>query len=99
MSINNPTPRRRLVTIAFIAEYLGVTERTVRNYISAGHFPAYRIPRTRGVRLDLDEVTHSMKLIPAVRARSGANYGPKARIIDLPPQPRRVEAVNVKEED
>jgi excisionase family DNA binding protein len=76
--------RRRYVPIAVIAEHLGVTPRSVRNYIAKGLFPAYRIPGTRGVRLDLDQVNAAMKVIPATVARPGiAQFGPKARIIEL----------------
>ncbi|MGN6204112.1 helix-turn-helix transcriptional regulator [Humibacter sp.] len=83
-----------LKTIAFIASYLGVTDRSVRNYISQGLFPGYRIPGTRGVRIRLSEVQRAMKTIPAARVRNNATlFGPKARIYDLPPQPVRVEAV------
>lgn len=84
---------RTLVTIAAVARMLGVTDRTVRNYISQGHFPAYRIPGTRGVRLNPAEVQAALKMIPAVKARAGSNFGPKAKIIDLPPQPVALEAV------
>lgn len=76
--------RRRYVTIAAVADHLGVTPRSVRNYISKGLFPAYRIPGTRGVRLDLDQVNAAMKVIPATVARPGiAQFGPNARIIEL----------------
>ncbi len=86
------TPRVRYVTIAEVADYLGVTPRSVRNYISKGLFPAYRIPGTRGVRLNLDEVNRKMRAVPATVARASASFGPGAKIIDLPPQPLRVEA-------
>jgi excisionase family DNA binding protein len=93
MSTANPSPRRRLVTIAQVADYLGYTPRTIRNHIAQGFYPAYRIPRTRGVRLDLDEVLRAMKVMPTARARSGfGSFGPNATIIDLPPQSVRVYA-------
>jgi hypothetical protein len=86
--------QRRLVTIAIVASFLGVTPRSVRNYISRGLFPAYRIPGMRGVRVDLNEVERAMKLIPATVARPGTGaFGPNATIIDLPPQPRQAEVV------
>lgn len=88
---------RKFATIAAVATMLGVTERTVRNYISQGLFPAYRIPGTRGVRLDPAEVEATMKLIPASRARAGVGgFGPNAKIVSLPPQPRRIETVNAE---
>lgn len=86
---------RQLVSINQVAEYLGCTDRTVRNYIKQGFFPAYRIPRTRGVRLDLSEVDAALKLIPSSRARAGyGDFGPNAHIIDLPAQPVRAEVVS-----
>jgi excisionase family DNA binding protein len=85
----------RLATIAEIAAMLSVTERSVRTYISKGFFPAYRIPGTRGVRLDPAEVKAKMKLVPTTVARPGAgSFGPNAKIIDLPPQPRPIEVID-----
>lgn len=79
-----PVSRRRYVTIAAVADHLAVTPRSIRNYIAKGLFPAYRIPGTRGVRLDLDQVNAAMKVIPTTVARPGiAQFGPKARIIEL----------------
>ena len=92
---NRAARRRRLVTIAQCASYLGVTPRTVRNYVSQGFFPGYRIPGTRGIRLDLDEVNWKLKSIPATKARLGSgSFGPNAKIVELPPQPVRPEIVN-----
>lgn len=71
---------RNLATVQQTADYLGVTPRTVRNYISQGYLPAYRIPQTRGVRLDLNEVDLALKMVPAGRVRNGGSFGPKARI-------------------
>jgi excisionase family DNA binding protein len=89
---NNRAERRgrNLVTIALAADHLGVVPKTVRNYVSRGLLTAYRIPGTRGVRLDLDEVDAAMRLIPTTVARPATTqFGPKARIVTLP---RRVEA-------
>jgi excisionase family DNA binding protein len=89
-----------LVTIATVASFLDVNERTVRNYISRGLFPAYRIPGTRGVRLKLNEVRQSMRLIPTSVARPPASqFGPKAKIVTLPVgTPVAVEVVPPKVE-
>ncbi|GAB3797968.1 hypothetical protein GCM10028798_09780 [Humibacter antri] len=93
MSTVNPSPRRRLVTPAYLANYLACTPRTIRNHISRGLYPAYRIPGTRGVRLDLDEVMRAMQMIPTVAPRTLTPFGPNARIVDLSePQPLRVRA-------
>jgi hypothetical protein len=96
MSTTTPTPsaRPRYVTIGFVAAELQITPRTVRTHIGKGFYPAYRIPGTRGVRLNIDEVHRAMKLIPASRSHAGlASFGPNANIIDLPPQPVRAEVI------
>ncbi len=82
--MSESSPRRRFVTIADAASHLGVTPRSIRNYIGKGLFPAYRIPGTRGVRLLLDQIDEAMKMIPATVARPGfAQFGPKAQIIQV----------------
>lgn len=92
MSETTPPRREALVSIAFVASVLGVHPRSVRNYISKGLFPAYRLPGTRGVRLKMSDVNAAMRLIPATTARAGVgSFGPNAKIIDLP---RRIEAYN-----
>lgn len=89
-----PAPRPVYSSIEQVARELGVTARTVRNYISRGLLPAYRIPGTRGVRLRIDEVKFELKRIPSTRARTDINtFGPKARITVTAPQPPRVEAI------
>lgn len=95
-TINSGTRRvRHLSTIKQVALHLGCSERSIRNYISRGLFPAYRIPGTRGVRVDLAEVDAAMRLIPATVARPGfGGFGPNARIYDLPAQPMRAEVVD-----
>lgn len=52
-----PTPvqRRRYAKIGEVAEYLGVTDRTVREMIADGRITGYR-NGTRLVRVDLDEI-------------------------------------------
>lgn len=47
--------RRRYVTINETAEYLDVTERTVRQMITDGRLIGYRMGN-RFIRLDLDEI-------------------------------------------
>ena len=51
--------RRWWITIKQAAQYLGVSERTVRNMISDGRLVAYR-NGARMVRLDLNEIDHRM---------------------------------------
>jgi excisionase family DNA binding protein len=51
-----PQPaRRRLVKISEAAEYLQVTQRTIRHMIADGRLTGYRIGE-RLVRLDIDEI-------------------------------------------
>ena len=84
---------RRLISLHQAATHVGVTDRSIRNYIGRGHFPAYRVPGVRGVMLDLDEVDAAMRRLPARLVRPGfGTFGPKAVIIDLPAQPVVVSA-------
>jgi excisionase family DNA binding protein len=55
-----PTIRRRYVKLAEAAEYLGVTDRTVRQMIADGRLTGYR-SGSRLVRVDLNEVDDAMK--------------------------------------
>lgn len=51
-------PDRRLRSLHQVADYLGLNERTVRQHIAAGHFPAYRLgtgPKAP-IRIDLADV-------------------------------------------
>ncbi|WP_448072342.1 helix-turn-helix domain-containing protein [Georgenia yuyongxinii] len=47
------------------ADYLGVTERSVRNWISAGKVPAYRIGK-KVIRLKVADVDALLQPIPTV---------------------------------
>lgn len=51
----NRAHRRRYCTINQAAEYLDVTERTVRQMITDGRLVGYRMGK-RFIRLDLDEI-------------------------------------------
>ncbi|WP_322860105.1 excisionase family DNA-binding protein [Mycobacterium europaeum] len=55
-----PTHRRRYVTLAEAAEYLGVTARTIRQMIADGRLTGYRASY-RLVRVDLNEIDAAMK--------------------------------------
>jgi excisionase family DNA binding protein len=54
------TTRRRYVKIADAAEYLQVTDRTIRQMIADGRLTGYR-SGTRLVRVDLDELDAAMR--------------------------------------
>jgi excisionase family DNA binding protein len=56
----DPTPRRRYVSVLEAAEYLGVTDRTIRQMVSDGRLTAYRNGR-KLVRLDLNEIDARME--------------------------------------
>lgn len=68
-SIATPLARegveRVLISIDQAAAYLGVTDRTIRNFVSRGQLRAYRVG-TRLVRLDAAEVEALLRPIPAV---------------------------------
>lgn len=53
--------RRRYVTVGAAAEYLGVTDRTIRQMIADGRLTGYRCG-PRFVRLDLNEIDAAMQL-------------------------------------
>jgi excisionase family DNA binding protein len=59
------TRTRRLVSQQDAADYLGVTERTIRNYVSRGQLRAYRIGG-RLVRVDQDDLDALLRPIPTV---------------------------------
>lgn len=52
--------RRRYVKPSEAAEYLGVTNRTIRQMIADGRLRAYR-SGTRLIRLDLNEIDAAMR--------------------------------------
>ena len=54
--------RRHLITIGETAEYLGITERTVRKKIALGVLRAYQL-NPHFIRLDLDEINEALKPI------------------------------------
>jgi excisionase family DNA binding protein len=56
----NRAARRRYVKVAEAAEYLNVTDRTIRQMVADGRLTAYR-SGTRLVRLDLNEIDAAMK--------------------------------------
>jgi hypothetical protein len=78
---------RRWGTFAHAAREQGVSERSVRNYLAKGYFPAYRMRGIKGVLLDLDEIEAAMRKLPSRLAKAGVGaYGPKAVILEIPPQ-------------
>ena len=72
----------RLITQQQAAKIAGVTDRTIRNWVSEGHLTGFRLPTGRAIRVDADELQKIMRVIPTVR-RTTQPFGPKAKIRDL----------------
>lgn len=58
---------QRWLSQAEVAEYLGITTRTVRRYIAMGLLPANRIKGSRLIRIDRADVDALLRPIPAAR--------------------------------
>lgn len=59
------TSTRRWLTQSEAAERLGVTDRTIRNYIARGSLPGHRVRNSRLVRVDITDVDAMLRPIPA----------------------------------
>jgi excisionase family DNA binding protein len=57
--------RRNLVSVQKGAEYSGLSDKTIRRYISTGQLTGYRIGK-KLIRVDLDELDALLKPIPTV---------------------------------
>lgn len=57
---NNIVPERRYVKMKAAADYLGVTDRTIRQMIADGRLTGYR-SGSRLVRVDLNEIDAAMQ--------------------------------------
>ncbi|MEJ7831914.1 MAG: helix-turn-helix domain-containing protein [Nocardioides sp.] len=55
---------RRWASQQAAAEYAGVTDRTIRNYIARGELTGYRVGKGRLVRVDLNELDALLRPIP-----------------------------------
>ncbi len=58
----NRHARRRYVSVALAAEYLGVSDRTIRQMISDGRLTAYRSGK-KLLRLDLIQIDARMEVV------------------------------------
>jgi excisionase family DNA binding protein len=67
----NPLPRRWLSQLE-AADQLGVTDRTIRNYISRGWLKGYRPRGSRIVRIDSRELDSFMQPIPTADPQDAA---------------------------
>jgi excisionase family DNA binding protein len=50
------------------AEYLGLTDRTIRNYIRRGVLPASRVRGGRTIRIDVADLDGLLRPVPSGRA-------------------------------
>lgn len=57
------TPIRRWGGLTLAAEYIGVSEKTIRRMIAEGQITGYRMGK-RLIRVDLDELDALMRPIP-----------------------------------
>ena len=55
---------RRWMSQSEAADYLGVTDRTIRNYIARGVLPGRRPAGSRLVRIDREDLDKLLRLIP-----------------------------------
>lgn len=63
--MSTATLTRRWLTQAEAADHLGVTDRTIRNYIARGQLPARRVRGSRLVRIDVVDLDALLVDIPA----------------------------------
>lgn len=81
-TISNNTPnRRRLGTQEQGARLWGCDVRTIRNRISDGTITGYKVPGTRAIRIDLNELERLLEVIPAAKRQPRKPFGPDARIV------------------
>ena len=62
--VSSTLPRRRWLSQQEAADELGVTDRTIRNYIKRGELRGYRVRGSRLVRLDRADVDRLLTPIP-----------------------------------
>lgn len=60
----SPSSSRCWLNQSESAEYLGVTDRTVRNYIARGLLPARRVRGSRLIRIDRADLDAMLRPIP-----------------------------------
>ena len=89
---------RRLATQQKAAAHYGVTDRTIRSWVSEGLIHGFRLPSGRAIRVDLDEIDSMLQEIPTVTRQRGP-YNQHPNIVDLRsvvgPEAREAEGVGV----
>jgi excisionase family DNA binding protein len=61
------------------ADHLEVSKRTLRRLISDGILPAYRLGRTRVIRVDADDLQKALRPVVPSGARDGKWSGPTTK--------------------
>ena len=70
---------RSIVSRSRVAQHVGVSQRTVENWIGAGHIKGYKVAGGQ-IAVDLAEVEAFLAANPRHDGRK--RFGPKAQIID-----------------
>lgn len=87
---------RRFATQQQAARYLGCTDRTIRNKIAEGVLTGYRVPGSRAIRVDLNQIDQLMTAMPAAFKPKNP-FGPRAKIVDLSNVVSPISGLNVPE--
>ncbi len=69
--MKNTTVSRRWYNQSQAADYIGVTERTIRNYIARGQLKGHRVRGSRLIRLDVADLDALLRPIPTVGTMGG----------------------------
>lgn len=56
---------RRWLSQIEAGEYVGVTDRTIRNWIARGVLPASRVRGSRSIRIDIADLDALMRPVPS----------------------------------
>lgn len=65
--MSTDTFTRRWLSQQEAADYLGVTDRTIRSYIRSGALTGRRLPGSRLIRLDRHELDSALKPVPSIK--------------------------------